>query len=198
MTELQIGPDWIGKQVENATRPEWGVGKVLRVQKTTVGGQAAHRVSIQFATGHRTVLVPPARLIPPREAPQRDEGWLDTLGKRTADDRLAALPEEVTDVLGTPRARMAAYIPLFEYDDDPQTLVRWARRQAGVGDPLSVWSRDELAAAFVRFCGERDSAFRAAAARFVKAEGIEALRAALGELPGELRGRIRGVLERVI
>ncbi len=188
----------MGRKVSLPNRPEWGVGTVLRVQSTIIDGQPAHRVSVQFATGHRTLQVPPARLVEPRSEPTRAAGWLDTAGKRTADDRLTRLPESITEFLGTPAQHIAATAPLYEHTEGPESLIKWARRQANVADPLSLWSRDELLAAFQVFCTERDSTLRLAAARLKQAEGSDALTAALTMLPDKIAAAMRSALRRPI
>jgi hypothetical protein len=170
---------------------------VLRVQKARVAGQPAHRVSIQFAVGHRTLLVPPARLVAPQPQARRQSGWLADLGRDTLDDRLRALPQQVTEVLGTPSERLAALIPLYETHDDSASLLRWARAQTGVADPLSLWSRDELQAAFDDFCTERDALLRNLAARLRQSQGPGAVPQALASVPEKLRPVVRAALQRL-
>lgn len=199
MSDLPISPELVGQRVRSATRPEWGEGTVLRVQRVQDAGRDAWRVSVQFKTGHRTLLVPPARLTAPTAEPERAApGWLDSLSRGSLDERLVQLPESVTDVLGTPVQRLRAVFPLYAYDDSPNSLVTWARRQADVADPLSHWNRDELSVAFDKFCQERDSHFRALAARIVQNAGRPALDEALSEAPSEIRPRLLAALQRII
>lgn len=186
----------VGRKVRNAARPEWGVGTVLRVQPTKVGGAPVHRVSVQFAVGHRTLLVPPARLVAPEPEQQRDDGWLDQIAGATLDDQLLNLPTSVTELLGTPRDRLSAVFGLYEYTEDPASLLKWARAQTQVADPLTHWSRDELLTAFRAFCRERDAHFRVMAALLVKAEGKDALKAALDALPSHVRSSLDAALAR--
>lgn len=194
MPELDINSELVGQRVCHAARPEWGAGTVLRVQSTLVDGRFQHRVSVQFAIGHRQLLVPPARLIAPQAQPERAAGWLDQLGKQTPGDRLAALPESVTTFLGTPVQRLANLAPLYEHSEEPGSLVEWARRQAQVADPLSLWSRDELLAAFRLFCGRRDSVLRAAATLLRQKEGPGALAAALAAMSDPVSAAMRAAL----
>ncbi len=198
MSEVQVNSELVGKRVCNAARPEWGAGEVLRVQEVSHAGNRAHRVSIQFAVGHKTMLVPPARLSFPGEEQQRQAGWLDQLGHSTLDDVLRGLPESATDVLGTLRDRLAAVLPLYAYTDEPAALVTWARRQSGVADPLSHWNRDELGVAFAAFRAERDAHFRGLAAQLKFTEGPEALREMLDTIPEALRPAVNEALARVI
>jgi len=198
MPDLKINAGLVGQKVSSPARPEWGVGTVLRIQATRVGGKPAHRVSIQFATGHRTLVVPPARITAPQATPQREAGWLDEIGGQTLDDRLTKLPETVTSVLGGPRERIGAIAALYRVDAGPAGLVDWARRQIGTANPLSLWSRDELSQAFAAFCDERDVHLRIAAARLKQAEGPDALAETLATLPDDVREAMTEVLRRVI
>ena len=196
MDPIVITPDLVGASVRNAARPDWGAGRVLRIEATRVDGAPAHRVQVQFPTGSRALLVPPARLIAPTPEPQRTGGWLDQLGKNTLDDRLRRLPETCADAFGA-RARLAGVLPLFALGDDPAALLGWARSQTGVADPLSHWSRDELTSAFADFCLARDAFFRNEAARLQKAEGAEALQGEIARIPADLRRSIRESLDRL-
>lgn len=198
MSELVTGPQLVGTKVKNAARPEWGVGTVLRVQPTRAGDKPAHRVSIQFAVGHRTLLVPPARLVTPQPEPQRETGWLAGLGKRSLDDQLRVLPEQVTHVLGTLRERLAAVLPLYVLREESPALLRWASSQIGVADPLAHWTRDELLAAFHDFCAERDAHLRVVAALLKQAEGPEALEDVLRSLPMPLRQSVQAALRQPV
>lgn len=198
MTELHVDQALVGRKVRNAARPDWGDGTVLRVQPTQVGGRPACRVSIQFAAGHRTVVVPPCRLVEPAADPQRAAGWLDSLAGRTVDDRLRSLPLEVVQHLGTPRQRLDAVLPWYRYDDGPASLVRWARALLGVPDPLSSFSRDELAAAFAHFCVERDAHLRNVAAILVRSESRDALHQWLAALEPPVAAAVRAALSRVV
>ena len=198
MSELTIDDGLVGRRVAVPDRPEWGLGTVVRVQSTVADGHPAHRVSIQFTTGHRVLLVPPARLIEPQPEPERAVGWLDTLAGRTVDDRLANLPASVTEFLGTPAQRIVVLAALYEHTEEPASLIHWARRQAHVADPLSHWSRDELLVAFRTFCTERDSTLRVAAALLKQAEGPEVLEAALASYPEAVATEMRAALRRIV
>lgn len=182
-------------------RPEWGVGRVLRIQTTSIGGKPQHRISIQFpVVGHKTLQVPPARLVAPQAEVEREAGWLDTLGGRTIDDRLRKVPEELERYLGTPAQHIRALAALYCWDDaDPHELVQWARRVASVADPLSLWSRDELAVAFAVHARERDAVLRVAVARLRQQEGPAALEPVLAQIEEpEIVARMRVALARPV
>lgn len=194
METLIISPELVGHKVRNAARPEWGTGVVLRVQAASLNGECVHRISIQFANGHHVLMAPPARLIAPTPEPQRSAGWLENLGKTTLDDRLRSLPPSVVKMLGSPRARLAALIPYYAFEEESESLLRWAREQTGVRDPLSQWTRDELSAAWQHFCAERDAHFRAVAASLKLKEGDGELRAFVDEIPENARDAVRAAL----
>lgn len=190
-----IGPALVGRTVQVAARPEWGAGTVLRVQSTSAAGQPQHRVSIQFAVGHKQLLIPPGRLVAPSAEPERTPGWIDAVAGATVDDRLRRLPAEATQVLGTLAQRLAALAPYFGVGDDERSLMRWARAQTGVGDPLSRWTRDELSAALEQFRRHRDSYARELIANARAASGADAVDDALAALAPEVREQIRAAFE---
>ncbi len=192
--DLEITPELVGRRVCNPTRPEWGAGTVLRIQTTDVAGQTVHRISVQFTTGHRTLVVPPGRLATPQAEPEREAGWLDRAAKTTIDDRLAALPEAVREFLGTATQRIVVLGRLYELNDDAAVLLRWARSQSGVADPLTLWTRDELRASFDEFCRRRDRLLREAAALLRSVSGWPGVHEALLEVADTARERMQIVL----
>ena len=161
-------------------------------------GQAAQRVTVQFATGRRTLLVPPARLIEPPPEPRRDSGWLEQAGEDRLDNRLRRLPEGVAGHLGTPGERAAVAAALYRYDETPASVLRWARDQVGAADPLSHWSRDELLAAFRAFCDARDSFVRVELAKLKRRAGPAAIESLLAQLEPALGERLRAALARPV
>jgi hypothetical protein len=194
VSELEFNAESVGRRVCNPGRPEWGVGTILRVQTTLVGGQTVQRVSVQFATGHRTILIPPGRLAEPQDEPQREAGWLDKLGGRTLDERLASLPESIREFLGTSAQRVVVLARLYELADDGPALLKWARSQAGVADPLSHWTRDEIRAAFDEFCRRRNAMLRQAVTALRSSGGQAGVEEALAEVPDSARESMRAVL----
>lgn len=197
MSDIAINQELVGQTICNAARPEWGNGKVTRVQQAHSAADAPWRVTIHFpVVGVKTMVVPPARLAYPSDAPQREAGWLDGLGKSTLDDKLRALPEAVTDVLGTTRQRIEAVMPLYDWTEDK--LDEWARRQTGVADALSHWSRDELVAAFTHFCNERDGYLLGLVGKLRQTDGPTAVREWLKGVPGRLSESVKTVLSRLV
>ncbi len=196
MEPLTPGPRLVGRTVRHAARPEWGAGRVLSVQRVRAE-PPQWRVRVQFAVGTRALLVPPARLIDPKPEPQRAAGWIERLGGLSLDDRLARLPAWVEQALGL-RERLEALLALYRYDASAASLIEWARRQADVADPLSHWTRDELAAQFERFAAERDAALRAAVAKARMAGQESLLTTLLGQLDPPQRRRAEEALSKVL
>jgi len=194
MSSLEITPELVGFKVCNPLRPEWGVGTVMRVQSTIVGGKSVHRVSVQFTTGHRTLVVPPAQLAEPQAGPTREAGWLDTAAKQTLDDQLVQMPEEVREFLGTSTQRIVVLSRLYTLDEDGTGIIKWARSQTGVADPLTMWTRDELRVAFDTFRRTRDKLLRSAAAQVRATAGQRTVDEALLECPPQTLEKMRGVL----
>jgi len=183
----------MGQAVQNPARPDWGTGRVVSVARAG----AAERVTVDFpVVGRKTLLIPPGRLTTPGAEPQRESGWLDRLAGAGSDQRLRQLPESVLQVLGTPRQRLAAVLPWYVFDGSPDSLCRWARTLVGAADPLSLWSRDELEAAFSLFCRERDAQVRMLAALLKQQEGVEALREWIAQLEPELGAAVEQALRR--
>ncbi|TWT45102.1 hypothetical protein RAS1_15230 [Phycisphaerae bacterium RAS1] len=183
-------PD-VGARVFNPARSDWGDGIVLRVTEIRENGETSHRVSVQFSiSGHKVLRIPPARLTSPQPGPKRETGWLDSLGKKTLDDKLRQLPEEVLFFLGTPIQKIVALAPLFEIEPEPREIVKWARRQTEIGDPLELWSRDELHQAFEDYCRRRNDALREAVGRARKNGGVDALDTAFEQIEAPLRTKM--------
>src|SRR5262245_32162795 len=151
MIALEPSPALVGQKVINPSRPEWGVGQVLRVSEVVENGVTVHRVSVQFPTGHRNLLMPPAKLCNPQPEKQRQAGWLDGLAKTDLDTKLRSLPEDVLFFLGLPHQRIAAAASMYEWEESDAGLVRWARKQTMTSDPLSLWTRDELQSAYADY-----------------------------------------------
>jgi hypothetical protein len=196
--ELEISRALVGQKVQVPGRADWGVGVVQNVQTTHAGAAPQHRITVRFAHGTKALVSPPAKLISPVDEPQRQSGWLAALGDGALDARLRALPESITQVLGTIRQRLAAVLTAYAFDDEPGSLAKWARSQANVGDPLSHWSRDELGVAFAAFCSQRDAHLRGLCALLRIQEGHDAVGEWLSTLEPEVADRVRAALQRVI
>lgn len=196
--ELEISRALVGQKVQVPGRADWGVGVVQNVQTTEASGAAQHRITVRFAHGTKALLSPPARLIAPQDEPQRQSGWLEAMGGGTLDAKLRGVPESITQVLGTIRQRLSMLATAYSYEDEPRSLVKWARAQTGVGDPLSHWSRDELGAAFAAYCSERDAHVRGVCALLRMQEGPAAVSEWLTTLEPDIQQRVTEALQRVI
>lgn len=196
--ELEVSKALIGQRVQVPGRSDWGVGVVQNVQTTQVGGATQHRVTVRFPHGTKALVSPPAKLIVPQDEPVRHSGWLEMLGDGTLDAQLRKLPESMVQVLGTVAQRIAAVLPAYAFVDEPKSLAKWARSQAGVADALSHWSRDELGVAFAAYCSERDAHFRSLCALLRMQEGESAVAELLATLEPEIREAARAALQRVI
>lgn len=183
---LTPGPELVGQRVCNAARLDWGIGEVLRVQR--MGD--AWRVSVQFHTGHRALMVPPARLVPPQSEEQRSDAWVAMAAGTTLDGRLKQLPEDIRYFLGLPLQKFAALLPYYEPVEDPRALEAWARRQTGISQPLSQWTRDELMQAHGEFCTQRDAALRETVERLFKGGNISEARALVSASPPQARSAV--------
>lgn len=199
MEPIAISPELRGTKVQVLGRPDWGTGVVERVQSTSSNGQPQHRVTVMFpVVGQKTLVSPPARLALPVDGPTREQGWLDQIAGRTLDDRLRKLPADVEKMIGTTREKLSAVVLLYQFDDSPKSLQRWAQRITGAPDPLSLWSRDELQLSFGAFCSERDAYLRGQAAQLQLKEGRDALDEWLRLLDEQYRERVLVALRRPI
>ncbi len=191
MSDLDVNQQLVGTRVRNPARPEWGAGTVLRVQTTTVGGETVHRVAVQFDTGHRVLVIPPGKLVSADPEPSRQTGWLDQVARQTLDEQLVALPAAVREFLGTSAQRLIVLARLYEWDDDAASILRWARSQVGVADPLAHWTRDELRAAFDEFCRRRDRLLRDTLAAIRSTSGASGVQAALADVPDSVIDKVK-------
>lgn len=197
--DIEISQAIIGRKVSVVGKPDWGTGIVRRIQTTTINGATQHRVSIQFNQGIKVLVAPPARLIDPLDEPQRKEaGWIEQIGGGSLDARLRELPDSAVQVLGTIPQRLDAVLPYYARMSDGKDLIRWARRQTGVGDPLSQWSRDELEVAHGVFCNERDAHLRNLCALLKKTAGDAGLRDWLDKLDDDVRPAVFAAIQKPI
>ncbi|MBK8914057.1 MAG: DUF3553 domain-containing protein [Phycisphaerales bacterium] len=160
MSDIEVNEALVGRSVCNAARPEWGTGIVERVVRQSASAIPTFRVTIRFKSGQRVLLSPPARLTEPGGTVHRSTGWLDSLAGTTPDDRLRSLPDEAVNLLGSARERFLAIAALYAGGAAELPLHRWATAQTGCPDPLSQWTRDELAAAHEAYSARRDSLLR--------------------------------------
>ncbi len=198
MADLTVDPSLLGQVVRNPARPEWGDGRVVGVQRVSAAEPPTFRVTVEFHSGRKTLLIPPGRLVTPQDEQRKPAGWIDVLAGNTLDERLCRLPDDVQQTFGAPRQRLDAVLPWYAFGEEPADLLRWARRLTGVMDPLTHWSRDELTRAFAAFCTDRDAHLRAMAGLLRHSSGPEALLEWRGTLPPEIVPAIAVALGRVL
>lgn len=167
-----------GDRLRHSGRPEWGDGRVLDVQSLSVQGQAAQRLTVDFAHKGRTVLnTAYASLIPVagnaaitgsrtaahEAAPMANtdahldaQGWLASLSGKKPTDVLLQIPDPCTDPFSSWQRRLEASLDLYRYDRSPRGLLDWAIAQTGLHDPYSVFTRHDLEIAFDGFAHARD------------------------------------------
>jgi hypothetical protein len=86
-------------------------------------------------------------------------------------------------------------VPLFRYGASRDAILRWARDQTGVADPLAHWTRDELAEAFAGFCAARDGMVRNLIASLRRRGGDDALRDWISRLPEATREALLAIID---
>ncbi len=168
-----------GDRVRHVTRPEWGVGDVVRVERFTKDGEARVKLSIRFPSeGLKTLSVPPAPIEhctngaaehhdapAPRASgsdtdPQWDridqDGWLGEIAKKKTAEAITEIPQEARDPFRTLEQRLRFTLGLYRFSKQDRSLVAWAVAQTGMDDPLTRYSRPELEQFFDRWSYERD------------------------------------------
>ncbi len=97
----------------------------------------------------------PARPFPPDEPEAAGDLAPDDAppepDRRETTARLRALPERATDPFTPLPARLAATLDLYRFEPRGGSLLDWAAAQAGLRDPLSLYSRHELEQHFETF-----------------------------------------------
>ncbi|QOJ13756.1 MAG: DUF3553 domain-containing protein [Planctomycetia bacterium] len=191
MSEIEVTEALVGRKVCNPARPEWGTGTVERVVRQSASAPPTFRVTIRFQSGQRVLLSPPARLTEPAAGVQRAAGWLDSLAGTTPDDRLRSLPDDAVNLLGSAHERFLAIAALYAGGAADLPLHRWATAQTGCPDPLSQWTRDELAAAHDAYTARRDALLRERYAVLRAKLTPSECAALLAELDEPARSRVR-------
>ncbi|MEM1026663.1 MAG: DUF3553 domain-containing protein [Planctomycetota bacterium] len=108
------------------------------------------------------------------------ENWLDELetagGKK---HELWELPDELNNPFATPEQRLKATLDTYKYSTEPRALIEWARRQTGLDDPLTRYTRPELEQAFPRFARDRDAHLRAIVRDLKRANDMATIKASM-------------------
>ncbi|MEM8782871.1 MAG: DUF3553 domain-containing protein [Planctomycetota bacterium] len=113
-------------------------------------------------------------------APGNKDNWLDELetagGKK---HELWELPDELTNPFATPEQRLKATLDTYQYSTEPRALIDWARRQTGLDDPLTRYTRPELEQAFPRFARDRDAHLRSIVRDLKRANDMATIKASM-------------------
>lgn len=153
-----------GDVVTHPRRPEWGQGVVKAAQAIVHQGNAAQRLSIEFANHGRVVINTAVAPLAPKGKKQTmsssiaaGKGWLDQLERSNKNSHeLWELPEALTDVFSSDLQRLAATLDSYKFTTEPRPLIDWAVIQTGMNDPLTKYTRHDLEQAFARFARNRD------------------------------------------
>lgn len=165
-----------GDRVRHQKRPEWGIGRIDRVENTAIGGTPAQRLIIRFPNaGLKTLstLGAALALVSESEAanngsdlhgPQTlvemeqhsESGWLGEISKQRPEDAMINLPPEATDPFAGGEARLRATLDLYRFEPTGGSLIDWAVARSGLDDPLSRFTRQELEQFFERWVFLRD------------------------------------------
>lgn len=141
-----------GDRVRHPERPEWGVGTVTKAEPAAHQGTRCQRLTIRFELGGlKTLSTAFAKLRPADNAGEAQKGWLADLERKNPADRLATLPDDVTDPFSGPVERLRRTLQLYRFAPSGASLIDWAVMQTGLKDPLSELNRHELEDRFRTF-----------------------------------------------
>lgn len=164
-----------GDRVRHPSRPEWGIGTIVKVEPLPVNGHTTQRLSIRFPNaGMKTLIEEQANLQrmsdvhdplfgddtePSARAWDRytEDDWISPIARKKVFEALIALPQDVRDPFFSLQKRLQLTLHLYRFDKSGKGLIDWAVAQTGIDDPLTRFSRQELEQYFARFAGERES-----------------------------------------
>jgi len=142
-----------GDELRHTGRPEWGVGKIERVEAAVVEGEACQRLTVRFdRNGLKTLSTAIAQLERAGSAPETaGGGWLGEAERTDPGEALLEIPERARDPFRGPVGRLEATAALYRFTGEGASLLDWAAAQTGLRDPLGEFSRHELEERFRRF-----------------------------------------------
>ena len=163
-----------GDELKLCSRPEWGTGKVTKVEHLTRDGERDQRLWVKFPNvGMKTILAGVAEIERVGEPRAQDDdhsfaaremshesGWLGEIMKDRPEEAMTSLPPECSDPFTSIRKRLERTISLFRFDGTSSSLIDWAIAQTGLDDPLSRFNRHELEAFFDLWRRARDARAR--------------------------------------
>lgn len=160
-----------GDRVRHEDRPEWGIGRVKRVENIQIGGKPSQRLMIEFpnaglkklsSIGAALSRVSDNGVAPDDGATMlerehgHESGWLGEISKSKPEDAMTHLPIEVTDPFRLLEVRLRETFKLYRFNRDGASLIDWAVARSGLDDPLSRFNRHELEQFFDRWSHLRD------------------------------------------
>jgi Protein of unknown function (DUF3553) len=188
-----------GEKVVHGTKPEWGIGEILRTESTRHEGTPCQRLTIRFnRAGTKVVSTAVARIEPADRAIEtatefsRDGSWLDAADPEATRLAMAKLPEAATDPFRPFEQRFEATCSLYRFSNEGGSLIDWAAAQTGLPDPLSMFNRTELELFFEKYRLNRDEHLRGLARDYGRKDpaGLERV---LAQAPAAAQQALRGV-----
>ena len=163
-----------GDELKLCTRPEWGTGKVTKVEHLTRDGERDQRLWVKFPNvGMKTILAGAAEIERVGEPLSGDDdhsfaarelshesGWLGEIMKDRPEEAMTSLPPECSDPFTSLQKRLERTLSLFRFEASGSSLIEWAIAQTGLDDPLSRFNRHELEAFFDQWRRARDEQTR--------------------------------------
>jgi hypothetical protein len=161
-----------GDELKLCTRPEWGIGRITKVEQVTRDGERDQRIWVKFPNvGVKTILAGAAELEHLNQSNEEEHtflarenahetGWLGEIAKAQPEEAMIALPPETTDPFASVRTRFKTLAKLYRFTPDGGSLIDWAIAQTGMDDPLSRFNRHELEEFFERWACDRDDQAR--------------------------------------
>ncbi len=164
-----------GDRVRHNTRPEWGIGDVVKVESVHADGQPIPRITVRFPseglkvlTGESTPLEPIAedraaagesghRRPPIAEIEDLERSGMTTAVERKIQEMMLAIPLPCCDGFNAPDFRLKRTLDLYRFDLSGRGLMDWAIMQTGMDDPLTRFNRTELESWLKRWSFERDN-----------------------------------------
>lgn len=162
-----------GDRVRHATRPEWGIGSIVRAEPLSINGRQAQRVAVRFPNdGVKTISTAHADLELVTEdaaasnhddvadplagwGKMDDSEWLGEVAQRKVREVMISLSESIRDPFSTVEERLRSCLDLFRFDRTGGSLIEWAVAQSGLDDPLSRFTRHELELLFDQWASNR-------------------------------------------
>ena len=165
-----------GDRVRHESRPEWGVGRVTRVENIQVGGKRSQRLMIDFPNAglkkissvgadltrvtHNGAVDHDADTLVEHEH-AHEGGWLGEISKKKPEDAMTRLPSEVSDPFRSLESRLDLTCSLYRFSREGASLIDWAVARSGLDDPLTRFTRHELEVFFDRWAHLRDQHLQA-------------------------------------